>query len=120
MKVYSVEEANELLPHLAPALVELRSKWDLAVEIRSTITHSAGTNGGSAKRERWARTLARVQELLARFEAWEVIVRDIEEGLVDFPGIVDGREAYLCWKLGEPSVQYWHPPETGIAGRQRL
>lgn len=120
MKRFTVEEANNLLPHLAPALVELRSKWDLAVEIQSTITHAAGTNGGSTRRERWSRTLARVQELLERFDQWEVIVRDIDEGLVDFPGIVDGREAYLCWKLGEPAVQYWHPPETGFAGRERL
>lgn len=120
MKRYTTEEANALLPHLAPALVELRSKWDQAVEIQATITHAAGTNGGSTRRERWSRTLARVQALLDRFEKWEVILRDVEQGLVDFPGIVDGQEAYLCWKLGEASVMYWHAPDTGFSGRQRL
>lgn len=120
MKHYSIEEANALLPHLAPALVELQDKWERARDIQATITHAAGTNGGSEKRESWARTLARVQELLARFERWEVILRDVERGLIDFPALVDGAEAYLCWQMGETSVTHWHPPEAGFAGRQRL
>lgn len=81
---------------------------------------AAATNGGSHKREAWERLIARVDELIARLDNWEVLLRDLDRGLVDFPAIVDGREAFLCWQLGEPQVAYWHPPETGFAGRQRL
>jgi hypothetical protein len=45
-------------------------------------------------------------------------VRDIEQGLIDFPGLREGRRIYLCWRLGEHAVDFWHDRETGFAGRQ--
>lgn len=119
-KLYSVEEANDLLPHIAPALVELREKFEQAAEIRVMVTKAASTNGGSASREKWSRTLARVSELLERLQGWEVELKDISTGLVDFPTMIEGREAYLCWRLGEPEVSYWHFPEDGFQGRRPL
>jgi hypothetical protein len=47
-------------------------------------------------------------------------VRDIEQGLIDFPGLRGGRQIYLCWRLGEDAVNFWHDRETGFAGRQPL
>jgi len=47
-------------------------------------------------------------------------VRDIEAGLIDFPAVVDGAPAWLCWKLGEPSVAYWHPTTSGFDDRRPL
>ena len=81
---------------------------------------AAATNGGSTKREKWSKTLARVQELLERLAGWGLEVRDVESGLVDFPSIVDGREAFLCWKLGEASVAHWHLPGEGFGSRRPL
>lgn len=50
-----------------------------------------------------------------------VLVKGLAEGLIDFPHIrADGEEVYLCWKVGEPELAYWHPLETGFAGRQPL
>ena len=119
-KLYTVAEANELLPYLAPTLVELREKSEEAVRIQEAVEVAAATNGGSAKREKWARTLARVQELMERLEEWEIVLRDHETGLVDFPAVVDGEDAYLCWRLGEPEVSHRHSPEDGFAGRRPL
>ena len=48
------------------------------------------------------------------------MVKDIEQGLVDFPALIEGREVLLCWKDGEPEVAFWHTPEGGFAGRQPL
>ena len=48
------------------------------------------------------------------------MVRDIDRGLIDFPAILDGREAYLCWELGEAGIGYWHDLEAGYGGRQPL
>lgn len=117
---FSVEEANALLPHLAPALVELRERFEAAAEIRVAVARAAATDGWSAKRDEWAHTLARVAELIERVQGWGVELKDVSTGLVDFPTTIEGREAYLCWRLGEPEVAYWHFKEDGFRGRRPL
>ena len=119
-KRYTVEEANALLDYLAPTLVELREKFEEAAQIRVAVARAAASNGGSGDREPWARTLARVDELFERLQDWEVELRDIATGLVDFPATIEGRDAYLCWRLGEPEVAYWHSPDDGFRGRRPL
>ncbi len=119
-KTYSVEEANALLPYLAPTLVELREKFEEAARIKRAIPQAAQGNGHSEERDAWARTLARVDELVERLNEWEIELRDISTGLVDFPAVIQGEEAYLCWRLGEPEVGHWHRPETGFGGRQPI
>lgn len=119
-KTYTVEEANALLPYLAPTLVELREKFEDAAKIREIVARVATTNGGSLTREDWSRTLARVAELMERLQEWELELRDVSTGLIDFPALVAGERAYLCWRLGEPEVGYWHPLDTGFSGRQPL
>jgi hypothetical protein len=119
-RVFSVEEANALLPYLAPALVELREKVEQATEIKVRITRAAASNGWSAERERWDRTLARVAELMERLQEWGVELKDVSTGLVDFPTTREGQAAYLCWRLGEPEVAHWHFVEDGFPGRRPL
>lgn len=119
-KRYTVEEANALLPYLAPTLVELRDRSEEAARIKEQMELASATNGGSTKRERWARTLARVQELMERLEEWDIALRDLSSGLVDFPAVIDGADAYLCWRLGEPEVAHWHSPDDGFRGRRPL
>jgi hypothetical protein len=120
VKHYTADEANALLPYLAPTLVELREKFEEAQRIRETVAEAAVGNGGSKKRARWARTLERVQELIERLEEWEIVLRDFETGLVDFPSTIAGEDVYLCWRLGEPEVAYWHRPDEGFGGRHPL
>jgi hypothetical protein len=117
---YTVEEANALLPYLAPTLVELRDKFEEAAEIRVAIVRSSATNGGSVERERWSKFLARVAELLDRLREWDVVLRDISTGLVDFPARIEGQDAFLCWKLGEDAIAFWHSPDDGFQGRRPL
>jgi hypothetical protein len=119
-KVYSVEEANALLPYLAPTLIELRAGSDEAIRIKEAMEEAAVGNGGSAKGEKWRKKLARVQELIDRLNDWEVELRDLASGLVDFPAEIGGRPAYLCWRLGEPEVAHWHSPDDGFQGRRPL
>ena len=120
MKRYTVEEANALLDHLAPLLVELREKMEKAAAINQKVAQAAMSNGWSHEREGWSRTLARVGELVDRLEEWNLELRDITTGLVDFPTVIDGQEAYLCWRLGEPEVAHWHSPDDGFQGRRPL
>jgi hypothetical protein len=53
-------------------------------------------------------------------EEWQIVLRDFETGLVDFPAVISGEEVYLCWRLGEPDVAYWHRPDEGFGGRHPL
>ena len=55
-----------------------------------------------------------------QLEELDVVVRDLERGLIDFPSLIDGEEVYLCWLLDEPEVVYWHAPESGFGGRRPL
>lgn len=119
-KTYSVEEANELLPYLSPTLTELRDKFIRASDMRAEVAREAGTNGGATKRAGLQKTQARIAELLARLTEWEIELRDIEAGLVDFPAVVDGGPAWLCWKLGEDRVAHWHPTTSGYSDRRPL
>ncbi len=50
----------------------------------------------------------------------DVVLRDLERGLVDFPSLRNGEEIYLCWEEGEPEVGFWHDSESGYGGRQPL
>lgn len=57
---------------------------------------------------------------VARLDGWGITLRDIESGLVDFPALVSGRQVWLCWRLGEGDVAWWHELDTGFGGRRRL
>ena len=61
-----------------------------------------------------------LNSLIERVRELGCEVKDIDQGLVDFRTVREGREVYLCWKLGEPDVRWWHELETGFAGRRPL
>jgi len=66
------------------------------------------------------RLLVRLNEALERLAKRGVRVKDPKLGLVDFPALRAGREVWLCWKVGEATVEYWHEREAGFAGRRRI
>jgi hypothetical protein len=66
------------------------------------------------------REVATIAECVAALEAAGVQVKDMDEGLVDFPARHAGRDILLCWKVGEPAVSYWHGLDEGFAGRKPL
>jgi hypothetical protein len=61
-----------------------------------------------------------MQASVARIDAWSITLRDIDTGLIDFPALANGRQIWLCWRLGEDDVDWWHGVEEGFAGRRRL
>lgn len=62
--------------------------------------------------------LERLQDYIHELDEIGVELKDYETGLIDFPGRHQGRDVYLCWKMGEERVEYWHELHTGFAGRQ--
>src|SRR3989304_3768343 len=63
---------------------------------------------------------ARLRQAAEEIESFGCLLKDLDIGLVDFPCRLGGGEGYLCWKLGEPGIQFWHHVEEGLAGRKPL
>jgi hypothetical protein len=117
---FTAEEANTLLPKVAPLVEELRDAHAIMEERQDDVTESIPTNGGGAVHREFLDASTRAAAALQTLEEMGLVVRDPSSGLVDFPAIRDGREVFLCWRLGEEAVAWFHPPETGFAGRQPL
>ncbi|MEP6641901.1 MAG: DUF2203 domain-containing protein [Gaiellales bacterium] len=128
---FTIAEAQELLDTelraLAERMVEARARSrDLESRWRRLVI-AIGSNGGNMERpevrelrETVEASHAELNEIVARFTAEGVQVKDMDRGLIDFPAEVDGREALLCWHVGEPRIAYWHSPDDGFAGRRPL
>ena len=121
-KHYTREEATALLPQVRGWLARL---GDLRRELersdkRLTSLMSPGNDLGGDLVNRWIRTLAEMQELLGEFQKREILIKDIERGLIDFPAIIGGKEVFLCWEQDEENVEFWHDLDTGYGGRERL
>jgi hypothetical protein len=76
--------------------------------------------GGSYPGRAVALPLVELSRALGELQAVDIVVRDIDSGLIDFPSIRDGEEVYLCWLLDEAEIRFWHEPEAGFAGRKPL
>jgi hypothetical protein len=118
--VYTRETANLLLDEVRERLVRLQRASAEVAGHRSSMASSAGGNGGDAGASRWLASSRTAADELSWFRDRGIVVRDIEQGLIDFPGLRGGRQIYLCWRLGEDAVNFWHDRETGFAGRQPL
>jgi hypothetical protein len=119
---WTLEQANRALPLVGATVRRLRDArrrlaalgWDTELAVRAE-----ATGGAWPGRERAFDSLV-VALGFDRLERLEIVVRDLERGLVDFPAVRDGDEIYLCWLLDEPAISHWHSIEAGFAGRRPL
>jgi hypothetical protein len=121
-RLFSLDEANALLPALRPLLERLqeaqRKLGDRAL-LQRLRSAAAGNGGGAAARDVMA-TGDEFGRITAEIEELGVVVRDPASGLVDFPAEREGAEVFLCWRVGEDSVGHWHDRDSGFMGRQPL
>jgi hypothetical protein len=89
-------------------------------ELLGALSKIAPANGGGADGRRFAEAALTMSRGLAQIEAWGIVVRDLDQGLCDFPHERDGRVVYLCWLFGEERIAWWHDIHAGFAGRQPL
>ena len=119
---YSLEEANASLPRIAELLGELREARARFAdsEARAALTEAAATNGGGAPGRVVSEGFLQLRSALVELRDREIVLRDLDRGLVDFPSLRDGREVYLCWEEGEGEIGFWHDLDSGFAGRRAL
>lgn len=120
MKRFTVEEANAALAEVVPMLERLRDSQQVMERRQDQVIDSVPGNGGGEAGREYLESSAEAGRIIADLNERGIVVRDPETGLIDFPAERDGREVFLCFRLGEDAVAWWHPPETGIAGRQPL
>jgi hypothetical protein len=119
---WTPEEANALRPIVGATVRRVRDARRLLAdgEFDSDFALLAESTGGAWPGPERARASVEIALGFEALERLDIVVRDLERGLVDFPAVIDGREVYLCWLLDEPSVTHWHGVESGFAGRRPL
>lgn len=122
---YELGAANERVAQLRPILTALRDARDeVAAGQRRLARLQTSTDVDAAlvrrEQEAMTTTVRSMEQAVRQIDAWGVTLRDIGTGLVDLPALVNGRPVWLCWKLGEDDVAYWHELDAGIAGRRPL
>jgi hypothetical protein len=117
---YDVDEANALLPTLAVSLAEIREARQVVLDGAKRVRQSANLDGGGTFSQEYWDALATLRRELESLSDRDIILRDPETGLIDFPARRDGQPVFLCWRLGEDRVEFWHGPESGFGGRRPL
>ena len=122
-RLFTIGEANNLVPDLEDLLREVQQMRRFVLKIRPEI-HKARehikANGGSSLGPSYLKALEYIMKRVEKIQQMGVIIKDLEKGLCDFPFMLDGRMVYLCWKLGEAEVGWWHETDTGFSNRQPI
>jgi len=129
-RLFTPREANSALDEVRPVaerLVSLRARMRELSETQGENILAIGGNGvgyaasdlNSARTE-LERLAEEVADVVRELDAIGVVVKDLDLGLLDFPGLRDGEEVELCWQVGEDTVAHWHPLEAGYRGRKPI
>ena len=130
-RIFTLSEAERTRRELEPVLIDAISFRQRLAELDGDLGQTASRillMGGMqvpyeklararAERERTAQTL---REAIERIEASGCVVKDLDVGLLDFPAMVNNEEVYLCWRLGEDRIRFWHRQDEGFAGRKPI
>ena len=125
-RVFTVDQANRTLPLVRRIVEDVVRQHARLKECTNALQEPGGPirpliPSERATLEREAKTLGtELEGYIAELADLGIEMKGLDVGLVDFPGSLDGRPVWLCWRLGEPSVQYWHELDAGFAGRQPL
>jgi hypothetical protein len=123
-KLFTVEEANELIPRLEVLVRKLQTQ---AKRARDRAAEKMTEAGESADLEQITRSdpliraaMREMSKMASQISGFGCLLKDIDLGLIDFPGEVENEVVFLCWQYGEPQVVAWHPVDQGFAARQAL
>jgi hypothetical protein len=122
---YTIEQANALMPQVRAVLLQLAVEQRRMDSVHGEMHRMLAGNGdpaSAAEASRLERETANIAEgmrtLVTLLEELGVQLRDVEMGLIDFPGERDGRLVWLCWRLSDPTVAFWHGTDEGYATRR--
>jgi len=124
MKIFSLDEANALIPHVRTTLERIQKLYSVIGGFRESAKEAAIASefgGGMEGGTKYVKSLYEVGKLTTELHSMGVQLKDYSRGLVDFPSMRDDRVVLLCWQIGEgDEIEWWHDIEAGFAGRQPL
>jgi len=122
-RYFTLQEANDTLDIIRPLMDEIQAIRQRVLkhqpEAWPAIDKSAG-NGGNRALSNMVQDFEKFDALIHRIQDMDVLIKDINLGLLDFPALKDGREVYLCWQYGEDDIAFWHEIADGYAGRRPI
>ncbi len=122
-KLFTLDEANAFVPQLLDLVPRIQN---LSVSLNNDFPdiknarEKAKWNGGSDQGVDYLNAVLKYNDLMHRIEGMGCEVKGIREGLVDFPSLREGREVYLCWRMPEKEILFWHDLNTGFSGRKPI
>mgnify|MGYP001445122517 FL=1 len=123
MRYFTLDEANALLPELEPLvgrLLELRARVTHESRSMGEVLSDLRSNVGGPGASRLVKEFEEIELLIRRVQSYGCVVKSLEAGLLDFLCERDGRDVFLCWRYGEPSIQFFHELHLGYSGRQAV
>jgi hypothetical protein len=119
---YTLDEANAAIPAVRAQIERLRAAREGLndEEARTALEEAGPGNGGGQAGRVVSDAFMEMRSSLMELREMEIVLRDLDRGLADFPSLRDGREIYLCWEEGEDEIGFWHEPDAGFAGRRPL
>ncbi|MCD9185208.1 MAG: DUF2203 domain-containing protein [Pyrinomonadaceae bacterium] len=124
MKIFTVQEANALLPIIVPKLRTLKNRYALINSMRHSAKAAAVASefgGGMEGGSNYVRNLYEIGRITTELNDLGIQLKDYTRGLIDFPSLREGRIVLLCWQLGEnEQIEWWHEQDGGFAGRKPL
>ncbi len=119
-RLFTVAEANAELDELRGRLPRLRDARQRLIDTSERITSAVDVDGGGVEGSDWFRAQESLKAELLWLADRGVLLRDPETGLIDFPAEREGIRVFLCWRLGEDQVAWYHSEHTGFSGRKPL
>jgi hypothetical protein len=129
-RYFSVEEANKTLPLVKAIVTDIVHQFSVVTELKQRLSAVKSDRKRTSATDPYSEEMAQSQaELEAEEEKLATYIDELTrlgvelkgpDGLCDFYSLMDGREVYLCWRLGEPQVMHWHELDAGVAGRKPL
>jgi hypothetical protein len=126
-RLFTVDEANGLLPKIRPLVDQILENIRRLKSASETVIRKEGLNPETPNLMSRLRDNSEIAKLIGQVKGWvdEInsfgcICKGVEQGLIDFPCMLGAEVVFLCWQIGEPSVNHWHRIEDGFAGRKAL
>ncbi|HYP06502.1 MAG TPA: DUF2203 domain-containing protein [Bryobacteraceae bacterium] len=130
-KYFTRDQAEHIVPKVEALMrdaLRLKAQYAEAEQVLKTTVHEITMRGGmSVDKERMLEMQRRrdsagpkLQAILESIQEHGCLVKDLDTGLLDFPTLYDGREVYLCWRLGESRIEFWHGVDEGFQGRKPI
>lgn len=130
-RYFTLQQAEGLLPEVDAALREavfLKTEYlDAEMQLEEVTRRVTMLGGSDVNRSAFSEQRARressglrLKEIIERIQEIGCLVKDLDSGLIDFPTLFRGDEVYLCWKLGESGIGFWHKIEDGFPGRKPI